>query len=105
MCIRDSFKIYPPDSLTPAGGICKSVKAASLPVLCAVVNPTPLGSLQGALQGALQGGLQGGRASPQNNILSTCLLYPSDAADDLTRVDVGGRRIIKQTKTRRDQQA
>src|SRR5665811_351846 len=26
---------------------------------------------------------------------STCLLYTSDAADDLTRVDLGGRRIIK----------
>ena len=25
-----------------------------------------------------------------------CLLYPSDAADDLLRVDPGGRRIIKQ---------
>ena len=25
----------------------------------------------------------------------TCLLYTSDAADDLTRVDLGGRRIIK----------
>ena len=24
----------------------------------------------------------------------TCLLYTSDAADDLTRVDLGGRRII-----------
>ena len=24
-----------------------------------------------------------------------CLLYTSDAADDLTRVDLGGRRIIK----------
>src|SRR5665811_1610672 len=27
--------------------------------------------------------------------LGTCLLYTSDAADDLTRVDLGGRRIIK----------
>src|SRR5665811_2592169 len=27
--------------------------------------------------------------------LSVCLLYTSDAADDLTRVDLGGRRIIK----------
>src|SRR5665811_1383676 len=27
--------------------------------------------------------------------LSGCLLYTSDAADDLTRVDLGGRRIIK----------
>src|SRR5665811_1506126 len=25
--------------------------------------------------------------------LNTCLLYTSDAADDLTRVDLGGRRI------------
>ena len=28
---------------------------------------------------------------------SSCLLYTSDAADDLTRVDLGGRRIIKKT--------
>ena len=27
--------------------------------------------------------------------LKACLLYTSDAADDLTRVDLGGRRIIK----------
>ncbi|MDE5617472.1 MAG: hypothetical protein K2I36_01300, partial [Ureaplasma sp.] len=27
-----------------------------------------------------------------------CLLYPSDAADDLTRVDNGGRLIIKKKK-------
>src|SRR5665811_2021554 len=27
--------------------------------------------------------------------LMACLLYTSDAADDLTRVDLGGRRIIK----------
>src|SRR5665811_1434731 len=26
---------------------------------------------------------------------SACLLYASDAADDLTRVDLGGRRILK----------
>src|SRR5665811_852737 len=32
----------------------------------------------------------------ENNLLfNTCLLYTSDAADDLTRVDLGGRRIIK----------
>ena len=29
----------------------------------------------------------------------SCLLYTSDAADDLTRVDLGGRRIIKKKKT------
>ena len=29
---------------------------------------------------------------------SACLLYTSDAADDLLCVDLGGRRIIKQKK-------
>src|SRR5665811_2621055 len=30
-----------------------------------------------------------------------CLLYTSDAADDLTRVDLGGRRIIKKKKQKK----
>src|SRR5665811_2607775 len=30
--------------------------------------------------------------------MGICLLYTSDAADDLTRVDLGGRRIIKKKK-------
>src|SRR5665811_2583482 len=30
-----------------------------------------------------------------------CLLYTSDAADDLTRVDLGGRRIIKKKKKKK----
>ena len=34
--------------------------------------------------------------------LSTCLLYTSDAADDLLCVDLGGRRIIKK-KTQKKQ--
>ena len=32
-------------------------------------------------------------------IINSCLLYTSDAADDLTRVDLGGRRIIKKITT------
>ena len=32
-------------------------------------------------------------------IVYSCLLYTSDAADDPTRVDLGGRRIIKKKKT------
>src|SRR5450756_2876022 len=32
-------------------------------------------------------------------IACTCLLYTSDAADDLLCVDLGGRRIIKKKKT------
>ena len=31
--------------------------------------------------------------------IQVCLLYTSDAADDLTRVDLGGRRIIKKKKS------
>src|SRR5665811_2459600 len=31
---------------------------------------------------------------PQAVMVHTCLLYTSDAADDLTRVDLGGRRVI-----------
>ena len=32
------------------------------------------------------------------NINYACLLYTSDAADDLLCVDLGGRRIIKKKK-------
>ena len=33
-----------------------------------------------------------------NDMLEACLLYTSDAADDLLCVDLGGRRIIKKKK-------
>ena len=32
--------------------------------------------------------------------LSLCLLYTSDAADERSSVDLGGRRIIKKKKTK-----
>ena len=32
------------------------------------------------------------------DVLGACLLYTSDAADDLLCVDLGGRRIIKKKK-------
>ena len=34
------------------------------------------------------------------NVLKACLLYTSDAADDLLCVDLGGRRIIKKKNVR-----
>ena len=37
---------------------------------------------------------------PLEPVLMTCLLYTSDAADDLLCVDLGGRRIIKKKKTK-----
>ena len=33
-------------------------------------------------------------------MFDTCLLYTSDAADDMQCVDLGGRRIIKKTTSR-----
>ena len=36
--------------------------------------------------------------------LLVCLLYTSDAADDLPRVDLGGRRFIKKKHTTRPEQ-
>ena len=33
-----------------------------------------------------------------NNLVYTCLLYTSDAADERSSVDLGGRRIIKKKK-------
>ena len=36
-----------------------------------------------------------GEASPASDVYGICLLYTSDAADDLLCVDLGGRRIIK----------
>mgnify|MGYP003687796831 CR=1 FL=1 len=33
----------------------------------------------------------------------TCLLYTSDAADDMQCVDLGGRRIIKKSMTHKPQ--
>src|SRR5678815_6146722 len=32
-------------------------------------------------------------------VVTTCLLYTSDAADERSSVDLGGRRIIKKKKT------
>ena len=34
-----------------------------------------------------------------HNLLDTCLLYTSDAADERSSVDLGGRRIIKKKTT------
>ena len=48
---------------------------------------------RGAVRGAdVCGGSSAGRGA--------CLLYTSDAADDLLCVDLGGRRIIKKKKKR-----
>ena len=42
--------------------------------------------------------LVGENGSGKSTLCKCCLLYTSDAADDLLCVDLGGRRIIKQNK-------
>ena len=36
--------------------------------------------------------------APQGSLVAVCLLYTSDAADERSSVDLGGRRIIKKKK-------
>ena len=38
------------------------------------------------------------RLAPREPLVRSCLLYTSDAADERSSVDLGGRRIIKKKK-------
>src|SRR5665811_1681716 len=60
-------------------------RKGSVMVTVTVLTPNPLGDVLGDHD----------RLIRQIDLLQDCLLYTSDAADDLTRVDLGGRRIIK----------
>ena len=64
------------------------------------------GLQQGLVAGAVlqrQGDAVGGGDADQRRAAhqhGTCLLYTSDAADERSSVDLGGRRIIKKKKKR-----
>ena len=45
---------------------------------------------------------QGSLVVSFSEITFTCLLYTSDAADERSSVDLGGRRIIKKKNTKRN---
>ena len=49
----------------------------------------------GSIAGA---GVADTRSPPADGRATTCLLYTSDAADERSSVDLGGRRIIKKKK-------
>ena len=49
-------------------------------------------------------GLQiGNHALARHEAVQACLLYTSDAADERSSVDLGGRRIIKKKKERKEE--
>ena len=73
MCIRDS---------TGAGGRLRQDHEGAGPLAQEHNRHRPVGALGGTREGVSEG----------------CLLYTSDAADDLLCVDLGGRRIIKKKK-------
>ena len=50
-------------------------------------------------------GVEGYLESAGSGLVAACLLYTSDAADDLLCVDLGGRRIIKKKKKIRTKEA
>ena len=62
------------------------------PDVSEIGNIMPLVTLADVLQPALKHG------HAVAGLVTFCLLYTSDAADDLLCVDLGGRRIIKKKK-------
>ena len=56
-------------------------------------NPVDIPSKN--LKSALQANFRTSSQFSDDDCITNCLLYTSDAADDLLCVDLGGRRIIK----------
>src|SRR5680860_1895115 len=92
MCIRDR-KRRPEHRTRPA---LQASECPDRPRLC-VRRPVPLLPTDGVRRG-LQSDQGPHRAGRARRPLLCCLLYTSDAADDLLCVDLGGRRIIKKKK-------
>ena len=76
MCIRDSIRTADGKNLT----LKDIIKSDSFDILVEECEQAILDSYQ----------------------TNTCLLYTSDAADERSSVDLGGRRIIKKKKNRED---
>src|SRR5678816_3869037 len=49
----------------------------------------------GSVMELVNGGREGVNEKDQDALMDICLLYTSDAADERSSVDLGGRRIIK----------
>src|SRR5678816_4940837 len=115
MCIRDSlfttsftssfhhslpFLLLAPTLFTPHTLLASS-HTASLNLIHSPSTspiPVPLTSLHLSSIPLLNSLLHTVSSNFSTFITSTCLLYTSDAADERSSVDLGGRRIIKKKK-------
>ena len=89
MCIRDSINTV----------INQKIQRENYPLEITFKNKSKLDSLQHLIQGKI---IDGEKKEPLQSVnISICLLYTSDAADERSSVDLGGRRIIKK-KTNKD---
>src|SRR5665811_2563272 len=100
MCIRDrscsTRTLYPDNESfwTTSGTVATRCSPGARSFTTAITISFVLRAMEGALIiPALI--VQRFRYETTFSLLDSCLLYTSDAADDLTRVDLGGRRIIQ----------
>src|SRR5450756_3258058 len=95
---------FAPEAPGPKGHTGGKLKEVYEPVVRAtVISPSEyIGTIMELCQ-ARRGTLLGMEylSTERVEIRYTCLLYTSDAADDLLCVDLGGRRIIKKKKKKR----
>ena len=92
---QTNLTIYNGAQLTTTSGPC-TVAGALLVKKGGTMNMGNLLNINGSLE--VEDSATFIYAYTNSSSRSTCLLYTSDAADDLLCVDLGGRRIIKKKK-------
>ena len=90
MCIRDSVNIF----LSEGAGVAEVVEELKAAGQEVPIDPFGHVQLDKVNPGAWF-------AKQFAELLGACLLYTSDAADERSSVDLGGRRIIKTKKKRK----
>ena len=63
--------------------------------MCIRDSPELETTVQGRRREEVDAEVPGERDQPDDREYETCLLYTSDAADERSSVDLGGRRILK----------
>src|SRR5665811_2336547 len=96
---RHSYAVYA-ISAAPDGSGLKIEVANTAAAIKADNNAAAITTVDNDFAARPNGAAKSHVVSPVSvaSTVSTCLLYTSDAADDLTRLDLGGRRIIKKKK-------